>query len=89
MSLRLLSRCRHRAAQHRRFFQSKVEKETITAEDADQALQLDYDDDDTTSAGHLMLREHRQTLHYLRLIEHDIPRLVGMPFSWCIDVLRH
>ncbi|KAJ3734748.1 mitochondrial ribosomal subunit protein-domain-containing protein [Lentinula guzmanii] len=40
-------------------------------------LDYDFDDDDTTSAGHLMLREQRQTLYYLRLIEHEMPKLVA------------
>lgn len=34
-------------------------------------------DDDTTSAGHLMLQQQRQVLYYLRLIEHEMPKLVG------------
>ncbi|KIK70891.1 hypothetical protein GYMLUDRAFT_149915 [Collybiopsis luxurians FD-317 M1] len=46
-------------------------------------LDYDFDDDDTTSAGHLMLREQRQTLYYLRLIEHEMPKLVAYrkPFT--------
>jgi len=32
---------------------------------------------DSPSSGHLMLREQRQILHYLRLIEHEMPKLVG------------
>lgn len=34
-------------------------------------------EDDTTVAGHLMLRQHRQLLHHMRLIEHEMPNLVG------------
>jgi small subunit ribosomal protein S35 len=34
-------------------------------------------DDDTTVAGHLMLRQHRQLLYHMRLIEHEVPKLVG------------
>jgi hypothetical protein len=34
--------------------------------------------EDSPSAGHIMLQEHRQTLHYLRLIEHEMPKLVGV-----------
>lgn len=34
-------------------------------------------DDDTTVAGHLRLRQHRQVLYHMRLIEHEIPKLVG------------
>lgn len=33
--------------------------------------------EDSPSAGHIMLQEYRQTLHYLRLIEHEMPKLVG------------
>ncbi|KAK7064302.1 carbon-nitrogen hydrolase [Favolaschia claudopus] len=40
-------------------------------------LEADFDDDDTASAGHLMLRHHRQVLYYLRLIEHEMPKLVA------------
>ncbi|KAE9408188.1 hypothetical protein BT96DRAFT_954130 [Gymnopus androsaceus JB14] len=40
-------------------------------------LDYDFDDDDTTSGGHLMLRQQRQTLYYLRLIEHELPKLVA------------
>lgn len=40
-------------------------------------LEDDFDNDDTSSLGHLMLRDQRQTLHYLRLIEHQMPKLVG------------
>lgn len=55
---------------------TKIE-EMVTAEQAVDLLDDDFDDDDTASGGHLMLREHRQLLHYLRLIEHDMPKLVG------------
>jgi hypothetical protein len=34
-------------------------------------------EDDTTVAGHLMLRQHRQRLYHMRLIEHEMPKLVG------------
>lgn len=33
--------------------------------------------DDTTSGGHIALRQQRQLLYYLRLIEHEMPRLVA------------
>ncbi|KAJ7293490.1 mitochondrial ribosomal subunit protein-domain-containing protein [Mycena rebaudengoi] len=36
-----------------------------------------FADDDTTSAGHLMLQGQRQVLYYLRLIEHEMPKLVA------------
>ena len=32
---------------------------------------------DTSSAGHMMLQQQRRMLYYLRLIEHEMPRLVG------------
>jgi small subunit ribosomal protein S35 len=32
---------------------------------------------DSSSAGHLYLAQQRQSLHYLRLIEHEMPKLVG------------
>ncbi|KAI0274765.1 mitochondrial ribosomal subunit protein-domain-containing protein [Gloeopeniophorella convolvens] len=34
-------------------------------------------ENDTTSAGHLYLLQQRQNLHYLRLIEHEMPKLVA------------
>ncbi|KAK2461992.1 hypothetical protein APHAL10511_006455 [Amanita phalloides] len=40
-------------------------------------LDDDFDGDDAPSAGHLMLREQRQMLYYLRLIEHEMPNLVA------------
>lgn len=54
-------------------------EEKLTADQAFDLLEDEYDDDDSASAGHLMLREHRQVLYYLRLIEHEMPRLVGKP----------
>jgi len=35
------------------------------------------EDDDTTVAGHLILRQQRQMLYHLRLIEHEMPKLVA------------
>ncbi|KAF5385511.1 hypothetical protein D9757_005364 [Collybiopsis confluens] len=55
---------------------SKIE-DFVDTNEAGDMLDYDFDDDDTTSAGHLMLREQRQTLHYLRLIEHEMPKLVA------------
>ncbi|SRR6266702_1324211 len=34
-------------------------------------------ENDASSAGHLYLLQQRQNLHYLRLIEHEMPKLVG------------
>lgn len=41
-------------------------------------------EDDTTSAGHLMIMRQREKLTYMRLIDHEMPQLVGMfvLFSW-------
>ncbi|KAG6862394.1 hypothetical protein C0995_011834 [Termitomyces sp. Mi166 len=52
-------------------------EEKLTADQAFDLLEDDFDDDDTTSAGHLMLREQRRVLYYLRLIEHEMPKLVA------------
>lgn len=41
---------------------------------------MDANDDgktDTTSAGHLAIRRDRRILYYLRLIENEVPKLVG------------
>jgi len=38
--------------------------------------------EDSPSSGHIMLQELRQTLHYLRLIEHEMPKLVGAPLLY-------
>ena len=51
--------------------------EVLTADTAFEALEDYFDDNDTASAGHLMLRQQRQVLYYLRLIEHEMPKLVG------------
>lgn len=32
---------------------------------------------DSPTAGHLILQNQRQMLHYMRLIEHEMPKLVG------------
>jgi hypothetical protein len=34
-------------------------------------------ENDTTSAGHIYLLQQQQNLRYLRLIEHEMPKLVG------------
>lgn len=54
-------------------------EEKLTPDQAFDLLEDEYDDDDTASAGHLMLRQQRQVLYYLRLIEHEMPKLVGQP----------
>ena len=76
----------------RRFATSSVLARRVKAEEkltSDQAFDIlddEFDDDDSASAGHLMLRQQRQVLHYLRLIEHEMPKLVGefpknLPFA--------
>lgn len=50
-------------------------------------LEGDFEDDDTAGAGHLMLRQQRQVLYYLRLIEHEMPKLVGNLFPF-VSYLR-
>jgi hypothetical protein len=44
-------------------------------------------ENDSSSAGHLYLAEQRQNLHYFRLIEHEMPKLVGecSPFPASLD----
>ncbi|KAJ6519731.1 mitochondrial ribosomal subunit protein-domain-containing protein [Mycena sanguinolenta] len=40
-------------------------------------LEAEYEDDDTAALGHLIFQEQRQVLYYLRLIEHEMPKLVA------------
>ncbi|KAF8632587.1 hypothetical protein AX15_001794 [Amanita polypyramis BW_CC] len=49
----------------------------FSSDSAFDLLDDDFDSDDASSAGHLMLREQRQALYYLRLIEHEMPKLVA------------
>lgn len=55
-------------------------------QDEEDQLLKDRDIEFTTKAPpaltHLMFRQDRQLLHYLRLIEHEIPKLVGAPKSF-------
>ncbi|TFY84011.1 hypothetical protein EWM64_g10 [Hericium alpestre] len=37
----------------------------------------EFRDDDSTAAGHIWIQQQRQVLHYLRLIEHEMPQLVA------------
>jgi small subunit ribosomal protein S35 len=54
---------------------------SVLEDDMDELLEQ-WDDfsevEDSPSAGHIVLQEYRQTLHYLRLIEHEMPKLVGV-----------
>ena len=49
-----------------------------TTEDYDSILEDEFLDDDTTTAGYMQIESQRHLLHYLRLIEHEMPKLVGM-----------
>jgi len=40
-------------------------------------LEPSAEDDDTTVAGHIVLRQRRQLLYRMRLIEHEMPKLVA------------
>ena len=71
-----------------RALRKAAQTEGITSEDFREAqmggirAQWSADDiveneNDSSSAGHLYLAQQRQNLHYLRLIEHEIPKLVG------------
>lgn len=40
-------------------------------------LEPSEEEDDTTVAGHILLRQQRQLLYYMRLIEHEMPKLVA------------
>ena len=55
---------------------------TSVLEDDMDELEEQWDEfsevEDAPSSGHIILQEYRQTLHYLRLIEHEMPKLVGM-----------
>ncbi len=44
--------------------------------------QEEEDTNEGTSAGHTYLGQQRQVLQYMRLIEHDMPKLVR---EWCTD----
>jgi hypothetical protein len=47
-------------------------KDVVTA-----FTELEPSTDESTSAGHLKMRQDRHLLYYLRLIEHEVPELVG------------
>jgi small subunit ribosomal protein S35 len=54
--------------------------QSVLEEDMDEIMEQ-WDDfsevEDSPSSGHIMLQDLRQTLRYLRLIEHEMPKLVG------------
>jgi small subunit ribosomal protein S35 len=43
--------------------------------------------EDTTWAGHQLLAQNRRALYYMRLVEHEVPRLVGV-LHLCCSVSR-
>jgi hypothetical protein len=51
--------------------------EPLTEEEFMEMMDQDIKGDDTTTLGHYMLQVERQNLYYLRLIEHEMPNLVG------------
>ncbi len=55
----------------------KISGIQLTPNDYEDILSDDYEDDDTVTLGHIQLQRQRETLHYLRLIEHEMPKLVG------------
>jgi len=46
-------------------------------EDAWDTIDLEDEVDDAPSLDHMILEQQRQMLHYMRLIEHEMPKLVG------------
>jgi hypothetical protein len=76
-----------------RSLRQAAQTEDITSEDFKEAHlsirpQWSLDDiveneNDSSSTGHLYLAQQRQNLQYLRLIEHEMPKLVGecSPFT--------
>ncbi|KAF8922638.1 mitochondrial ribosomal subunit protein-domain-containing protein [Mucidula mucida] len=55
----------------------KISGIQLTPNDYEDILSDDYEDDDTVTLGHIQLQRQRETLHYLRLIEHEMPKLVA------------
>lgn len=52
------------------------------AEDLWEQIEEAPDVHDSPSVGHIILQQQRMLLHYMRLIEHEIPKLVGS-FTLC------
>lgn len=46
-------------------------------EDLWDQLEEPADVEDSPSGGHIVLQQQREVLHYMRLIEHEMPKLVG------------
>ena len=72
---------RRRRAPGRNFVPEERRKKSVLEDDGEELLEQ-WDEfsevEDSSSAGHIMLQEFRQTLRYLRLIEHEMPKLVGV-----------
>lgn len=47
-------------------------------EDLWDAIEDNEDVDDSPSSGHILIQMQRELSHYLTLIEHEMPKLVGM-----------
>lgn len=45
--------------------------------DIDGFLPDAFEDDDTSTPGHMLIQAEREALHYFRIIEHEIPKLTG------------
>lgn len=51
--------------------------DALTLTEFEEQLEDPFKDDDVPTVAHEMLREQRQILYYMRLIEHEMPKLVG------------
>lgn len=73
---------RRRAPAIGKVFEEEGRRTRSVLEDDMEELLEQWDEfsevEDSPSAGHYVLQEYRQTLHYLRLIEHEMPKLVGV-----------
>ena len=71
---------RRRAPGFNKVFEER-RTESVLEDDMDELMEQ-WDDfsevKDSPTAGHIVLGEYRQTLRYLRLIELELPKLVGM-----------
>ncbi len=57
--------------------QTPVGVDALTLTEFEEQLEDPFKDDDVPTVAHEMLREQRQILYYMRLIEHEMPKLVG------------
>jgi len=57
--------------------------EPLDEEEFMELMEQNFEGDDTTTLGHYLLQQERQNLYYLRLIEHEVPKLVAFrkPFE--------